>query len=200
MYPPYTREEEGATNGGPIIKNKVFGYGGIDVLRSNAVSSGPVTVETQDFENYVQSHFNNIASGLLKIAPPFAYPTTGFKTVAQVEAITPGFYGYGPPPGIPADLNVWGTEDYNLSLPRNGYQWSARVDDYINQRDRIYGMVNRTVTNSIIAYNGPRPAMENAVSQYSTFANFGWTHVFSPHLVNETGASLVRPGATYNNP
>jgi len=42
-----------------------------------------------------------------------------------------------------AGLNVWGTEDYALSLPRNGYQYSARGDYYISQRDRIYGMVNR---------------------------------------------------------
>jgi len=197
--PPYTREEEGATIGGPILKNKVFFYGGIDVLRSTAVTSGIATVETQDFENYVQSNFNNIASGLLKIAPPYVYPTTGFATVAQVETTTPGFFA--PPSGIPADLNVWGTEDYSLSLPRNGYQYSVRGDYYISQRDRIYGMVNRTVTNSIINYGGgPRTAEENSVSQYSTFANFGWTHVFSQRLVNETGASYVRPDAIYRNP
>jgi hypothetical protein len=196
--PPYTREEEGATIGGPILKNKLFFYGGIDVLRSNAVSSGVATVETQDFNNYVQNNFNNIASGLLKIAPPYAYPTTGFKTVAQVEAITPGYFA--PPAGIPADLNVWGTENYSLSLPRNGYQYSVRGDYYISQRDRIYGMVNRTVTNNVINYEGgPRTAEENSTSQYSTFANLGWTHVFSQHLVNETGVSLVRPNALYRN-
>jgi Carboxypeptidase regulatory-like domain len=197
--PPYTREEEGATIGGPILKNKLFFYGGIDVLRSNAVSSGVATVETQDFYNYVQDNFNNIASGLLKIAPPYAYPTTGFQTVAQVEAITPGYFA--PPAGIPANLNVWGTEDYSLSLPRNGYQYSVRGDYYISQSDRIYGMVNRTVTNSIIDYaGGPRTAEENSSSQYSTFANLGWTHVFSHHLVNEAGASLVRPDAIDRNP
>lgn len=197
--PPYTREEEGATIGGPILKNKLFFYGGIDVLRSNAVSSGVATVETQDFYNYVQSNFNNIASGLLKIAPPYAYPTTGFQTVAQVEALTPGFFA--PPAGIPADLNVWGTENYSLSLPRNGYQYSVRGDYYISQRDRIYGMVNRTVTNSVINYaGGPRTAEENNTSQYSTFANLGWTHTFSQRLVNETGVSLVRPNAIYKNP
>jgi hypothetical protein len=197
--PAYTREEEGATIGGPILKNKLFFYGGIDVLRSNSIQSGFATVETQDFYNYVQSHFNNIASGLLKIAPPYVYPTTGFSTVAQVEAITPGFFA--PPAGIPANLNVWGTENYSLTLPRNGYQYSTRGDYYISQRDRIYGMVNRTVLNNVISYaGGPRKALENAVSQYSTFANFGWTHVFSSHLVNETGASLVRPDAIYRNP
>ena len=197
--PPYTREEEGATIGGPILKNKLFFYGGIDVLRSTAVQSGFSTVETQDFYNYVQNNFNNIASGLLKIAPPNVYPITGFKTVAQVEAITPGFFA--PPAGIPAGLNVWGTENYALSLPRNGYQYSTRGDYYISQRDRVYGMVNRTVTNSVINYGGgPRTAEENSVSQYSTFANLGWTHVFSQRLVNETGASLVRPDAIYRNP
>jgi hypothetical protein len=197
--PPYTREEEGATVGGPILKNKLFFYGGIDVLRSDAVSSGVATVETQDFYNYVQSNFNNIASGLLKIAPPYAYPTTGFKTVAQVEALTPGFFPA--PAGIPANLNVWGTENYALSLPRNGYQFSIRGDYYINQRDRVYGMVNRTVTNSVINYGGgPRTAEENGFSQYSTFANLGWTHVFSQRLVNEAGISLVRPNALYRIP
>ena len=35
-------------------------------------------------------------------------------------------------------LNVVGTANYSYSTPRNGYQYSGRVDDYIGKNDRIY--------------------------------------------------------------
>ena len=38
--PPFTRNEVGATFGGPIIKNKFFIFGAIDLLRSSTTSAG----------------------------------------------------------------------------------------------------------------------------------------------------------------
>lgn len=48
--PTFHRDEMGATMGGPIIKDKLFWYGAIDVLRSSNVSSGQSIFETKDFD------------------------------------------------------------------------------------------------------------------------------------------------------
>jgi hypothetical protein len=44
--PKFRRQEMGAIIGGPIIKNKLFYYGGIDVLRSSTTSAYQATDET----------------------------------------------------------------------------------------------------------------------------------------------------------
>jgi hypothetical protein len=184
----------GGTLGGPILKNRLFGYGAIDVLRSSSINSGVTTVETQDFENYAQSNFTDIASKLLKIGPPLSYPTTNTLTVSQLEAKFPGYFA--PPPNIPANLDAIGPLDYSYSSPRNGYQWDARIDEYLGQHDRIYGTALRTTVTQSSA--GIRPALGSPYTEPSLFLNIGWTHTFSPHLLNEAGISFVRPG--YSSP
>lgn len=193
--PGFTRQEGGGAIGGPILKNKLFFYGGVDILRSSQAVSGSTTAETQDFVNWAKNNLpNTIGTAYLGVSPPVAYPTSGFVTVSELEQQTPGYFA--PPAGIPADLNAIGTLNYSFSIPRNGYQWNARVDDYMTQHDRIYFTTIRTVVNSF-ANNGPRPELNNAFNNNATFLNVGWTHTFSPHLLNEMGASYVRPSSLY---
>jgi len=187
---PFNRNEIGATMGGPAIKNRLFWYGAIDVLRSSSSSAYQITAETQDFDSWVEANLpNTLAAGILKTAPPQFFPTTNFQTVSQVEEATPGYYA--PPAGIPADLNAVGTSNISFTTPKNGYQWSTRVDWYLGKSDRIYGDVMRTSENTegIQA----RPATNIPYYAISDFANLDWTHTFSPRLLNDLGANEIRP-------
>lgn len=196
--PAFTRNEVGATLGGPALKNKLFWYGAIDVLRSSAAGGYQATVETQDFDNWVEANLpNTVAAQILKTAPPQSFPTTGLQTVSQVETNNPGYFA--PPPGIPANLNAVGTANISFSTPKDGYQWSFRVDDYLGKNDRIYVDAMRTSENSegIQA----RPSTNIPYYAISDFVNVDWTHTFSAHFLNEAGASLIRPqGANGTSP
>ena len=57
--PAFTRNEMGATMGGPIFQNKLFWFGAIDVLRSSNPNSYTATVETQDFFNWAKTNEPN---------------------------------------------------------------------------------------------------------------------------------------------
>jgi hypothetical protein len=196
--PPFTRNEVSATMGGPAIKNKLFWYGAIDVLRSSSAQAYTITAETQDFDSWVQTNLpNTVAASILKAAPPQSFPTTNLKTVAQVEAATPGFYA--PPAGIPADLNAVGTANVSVTTPNNGYQWSARVDYYLGKNDRIYADAIRTSRTSegIQA----RPATNIPYYDISDYGNVDWTHTFSARLLNEFSVNMIRPqGANGSTP
>ena len=152
------RNEMGATMGGPAFKNKLFWFGAIDVLRSSAAGGGQFTVETQDFDNWVAANLpNTIAASILKTAPPGSFPTTNLKTVAEVEAANPGYY---PPPvrrEYPDTLNAIGNVHVTYNGPKDGYQWSFRVDEYLGKNDRIYVDAMRTYAttarNTAAAYN-----------------------------------------------
>ena len=188
--PPFQNNQVSATFGGPILKNRLFFFAGIDVLRSSATTSGRDTFETPDFLAYAEANFpNNAATQAMKLAPPLAAPTSNIQTVSEYEASTPGFFP--PPAGIPANLKVAGTANFSYSLPRNGYQWSIRFDNYLHKNDRIYVDAMRLSTNTTLA--AERPAMRLPYDTPCDFVNINWTHTFSPRLLNQAGAGMVRP-------
>jgi hypothetical protein len=188
--PPALRNEYGGTIGGPIVKNKLFFFAAADGLRSSTVSSsGPVIFETPDFLAYAKSAFpSGVGTAAMTMAPPIVAPTTNLQTVAQYEASTPGFFA--PPAGISPTMNIVGTANYTYSTPRNGYQYSGRVDAYLGKNDRIYGDAQRLSLTS--GGGGSRPAMGAPSSDLSTFANTNWTHTFSSRLLNQLGADEAR--------
>lgn len=191
--PTFKRSEYSATLGGPIIKNKLFVFGAIDVLRSSSAQSYQATVETQDFDSWAKTNLpNSLGTQVLETAPPQSFPTTGFVTVGQIT----GSY-YPLPTGIPATLNALGTANISFTIPKNGYQWSFRVDDYLTKKDRLYADAMRTADTSQQTTTA-RPAMNNPQFNYSDFVNFDWTHTFSSHLLNEAGASMIRPYGQYS--
>ena len=192
--PPFHRNEAGGTIGGPILKNKLFFFGAVDVLRSSTTSSGQAIFETPDFLAYAQTNFaNNVATKAMTLAPPILAPTSHLQTVSEYEASTPGFFA--PPAGISPTLNVVGTANYSYSIPRNGYQWSIRVDDYFRKNDRLYVDAMRLSTDT--RSTGVRPAMNLPFTAPADFVNINWTHTFSPRLLNQAGASVVRPQGAF---
>src|SRR5919197_4027652 len=55
--PTFSHKDVSASLGGPAIKNKLFWFGAVEVLRSNQTGSGSATVETQDFVNWAKANF-----------------------------------------------------------------------------------------------------------------------------------------------
>lgn len=196
--PTFSRNEVSATLGGPALKNKLFWYGAIDVLRSSSAQAYTVTAETQDFDNWVAANLpNTLAATILKTAPPQSFPTSNLQTVAQVEAANPGYYPL--PAGIPATLNAVGTSNISVTTPNNGYQWSARVDYYLGKNDRVYADAIRTSRTSEGVQ--ARPATNIPYSDISDFGNVDWTHTFSPRLLNDFSVNMIRPqGANGTSP
>ncbi len=197
--PSFTRNEMGATMGGPVFKNKLFWFGAIDVLRESNPSSYTATVETQDFVNWAKTYEpNTIAYQELTMAPPQHYPTTGLVPYSTYilpssQGGTPGYFA--PPSGAAGaalqNINIIGTIPVSYSSPKDGYQWSFRIDDYLGNNDRLYVDVIRTSYNT--PGGGTRPASVQGNKNSSDFINFNWTHTFNSHLINETGANLIRP-------
>ncbi len=153
--PDFRRQEAGITVGGPVIRDKSFFYGAIDVLRSSNVSAGAYTVETQDFLNWAKANASNtVATQVLQTAPPLNYAASSISTATQVAAAS-----YFPlPANLPADLPVLGTANISFSVPKDGYQYSVRGDYYLGQADRISGEFVRTYDTSVSAT--PRPNLD----------------------------------------
>src|SRR5260370_32358390 len=119
--PAFRRNEFGGAAGGPIIKNKLFVFGGAFGLLSSNATTQVATVETPTFAQYVAANFpNGLATQFLKQAPPAVTPTSNILTVAQVELQNPGF---SPSTSFPADLPAVGAAIFPESLTHNAYQY-----------------------------------------------------------------------------
>jgi hypothetical protein len=204
--PPSTRNEISGTMGGPLFKNKLFWFGAIDVLRSSVTSAGSATVETMDFYNWVKSNLAtvggnaNLALQALTEAPPLTYASSsGAKTVAQIESTA--FGGscstcselVAPPAGLSPTLDAIGTVNFTGVAPKNGYQWSFRIDDYVGKNDRVYVDAMRTWDYGFSNGPGVRSAQNANGTNHSDFVNVDWTHTFSSRLLNDVGANMIRP-------
>jgi len=219
--PTSQRNEISGVMTGPVIKNKLFWMGAIDVLRSSVTSSGVSTVETQDFYNWVNTNLKtvggnpNLALQAFTMAPPLTYATassTNVQTVAQIESTAFGgtnaaggsCYNSGsssnscnelvaPPAGIPQTLDALGSVNFTGVAPKNGYQWNFRVDDYVGKNDRVYVDAMRTWDYGYSNGPGIRAAQNANGTNHSDFVNVDWTHTFSSRLLNEAGANIIRP-------
>ena len=80
-----------------------------------------------------------------------------------------------------------GPVNYTNVSPKDGYQWSFRIDDYLGTKDRIYVDAMRTYDTS--ASTNARPAFAAPGTNHSDFVNVDWTHTFSPNLLNEGGGN-----------
>jgi len=190
QLPSSHRDEVSAALGGPAIKNKLFWFGAVDVLRSTIDSPGSATVETQDFVTWAKANLpNTVALQALTAAPPLHYATASSPDVVTVGQITGSYFPL--PVGIPAGLDAYGNITYTNVSPKDGVQWNGRGDYYMSDSDRFYLDIMRMSTTS--TSTSVRPAFAAPSAGHSTFANADWTHTFSPTLLNEGGANIIRP-------
>src|SRR5882672_7049196 len=189
--PAFRRNEFGGTLGGPIIKNKLFVFGGLFVLRSSNATTLVAAVETPQFAQFVAQNFpNNLSATFFKQAPPGVAPITDVVTVGQLQATQPGFYPESPAFQNNPDLPAYGTAIFPLSLFHNAYQWHIRADYNTNEsKDRFFFDWFRTYSVGLQA--DPRPIYRVKLPNNGIMAKVDWTHAFSPRLLNDAGFTWI---------
>jgi hypothetical protein len=200
---PLVRNQFGFTAGGPIIKNRTFfftSYEGIRQATSTPVTS---TVETQAFAQWIIANRpNSVAATLMKSFPPAAYATTNLKNIG-----TP-LSGVAPCGGCPAanqfsttplpGLMEYGTATWNDPNHSTSDGYSLRVDHELRPgKDRIYGYYYQF---SGVSKTPPLRNFERDNPEVGHDAHINETHIFSPNILNEFSAGMVRYIGTYTTP
>jgi hypothetical protein len=203
-HPDFGRTEVSWGFGGPVRKDRTFFFVSGDVLRSTVAVSQNVSVLTPQFIQFMQqARPNNISTGIARDFPASFTPDRNFRTAGQIlnaacAGATPITSPIGP---IPCNFPVTGIGTWNETSPRNGFQWSARLDHNFNQgRDRIYASFNRTTTDKV-GFGTPEvyPGFTEMSPTNSMQLNTNYTKVMSSNLVNEMQFSWVRPyGELFN--
>jgi len=202
--PDFGRKEVSWGLGGPIRKDKTFFFVSGDVLRSQVAVSQVKSILTPQFIQFMQQQRpNNLSTQIVKEFPASFAPDRNFRTAGQVlGASCSGATAISSPIGpIACNFPVSGEGIWNETSPRNGFQWTARLDhNFNNGRDRIYASFNRTTTDKV-GFGVPEvyPGFTENSPTSSINLNTNYTKIISSNVVNEMQFSWVRPyGQLFN--
>jgi hypothetical protein len=189
--PVYRRNEFGGSLGGPILKNKMFGFFSWDQKKSSSPVTFQDNVETPDFVSFMKTNFPNNLSTKLMTSFPATVNGAVPGSIVTVQQLDPNCATTAPVAGIPCNLAVIETTNEAFSGTNNGLQWNTRVDVNFT-KDRFYGSFFRK-TPDVQGIN-TRPAFDNKnnFAGSTNYANLDWTHTFSPTLVNDASMGITR--------
>jgi Carboxypeptidase regulatory-like domain len=196
----------GGSLGGPIIKNKLFFFGDLEDLRIVLPLTQIENFPSQAYENYV---LNQIPLGGFDPRNGRSYAPPPNPSVA-IQYYKQAFSVYGNPPGgvpVPtADCPIKGdgtiialapgvptphgtgcrlNRIFGASANTHDLYIKPRVDHEIGPSDRVwYAFTYETGVQA--SYVDPVSPIFNVNSpQLENWGSIGYTHVFSPNLVNE---------------
>jgi hypothetical protein len=197
--PEYRRNQFGGYIGGPIIKNKMFVFGGYEALRER---KGLTYVDQVPDMMMLQGNFSELldpsnAFGVTPIIDPLscAAPPSGTGCTAfQGNIIPPGridpvatkaiSYNPFPAPNAPGLVSNY------IATPvqrRGDNQYLAKWDYDLSDKDKVFIRFIRAVSTTFTttqAYSS-LPGFGDKIPYQGTNAALGWTHTFSPTLLNE---------------
>lgn len=199
--PTFQRNESNGTIGGPVVRNKLFFFGSVDVLRSAVGSSFSASAITPQFANYIEQHYpNNVSATLVSKFPSQLAPLSNGLTAGSVAGSScTGSTPITTPIGtLPCNFPLTFNGAFSSSLPRNGLQWFGRMDwTFHDGKDRIYGSSGRTTLEQV-AFGQPNvyPAFTAPSNEYTAYWNGNYTHIFTPNILNEASWSGTRAWGT----
>jgi hypothetical protein len=198
----YNQHQYGFTAGGPIIKDKLFAFGGATWIRyyGNTQAS---PVELPDAAGYaqltaiggplvtaLQGYLNN--GSYLNSAAYNYIPVTSNGAVVPVAS-----YSVSARPGC-ANGCVITTARYQrrpVALQSPETQWMYRIDfiPRMNDTFNFRYLHDRGLTNPYFGLNPTSlPGFDAAAGGPSELGGGTWTHIFTPNLLNEFRASETR--------
>ncbi|HXW13312.1 MAG TPA: carboxypeptidase regulatory-like domain-containing protein, partial [Terriglobia bacterium] len=200
---PYRRDWVHGSIGGPIIRDHTFFFASYEnAVNLNSGSSAGQVDLSPAFVQWATTAFpNGINLNNTYAKPVFAIDFSKF--LVQSTGIN-GEQAYGPQNAaantgcgtpsthdVPCDLDSAIYGYFNQAPYVKGFNFNGRIDQYFNDsKDRVYLNFFRFDQNSdALNY---RDAMTQYSPSQSKYAGAGYTHVFSPTLLNQASFAFTR--------
>ncbi len=194
----FDQHQFGFTAGGPIWRNKLFGFGASQWTRFYGNSnSSPIELPDQNGYNVLSSIGGpNVAllQGLLNSGSYLKqYNIVGQTAAINVGQPTTGAAGACPATGCVVTTALFERPPVPQQQP--DLQYVIRVDYTPHENDSFavrFMRDNATFTPDLGLNTSGLPGFDGEVGGPSYLSYVNWTHVFNPHLLNEFRASLTR--------
>jgi hypothetical protein len=130
----------------------------MDILKSGVATGRAATILTPDFINFMQTNFpNNISTFVANSFPASITPTSNFTTAGTMNGTDCSTLPSPSDPintevgSIPCNLPVTGVGSFATGLPRNGFQYTGRLDHSMNNnKDRFFVTFNKTTLHQVL--------------------------------------------------
>jgi hypothetical protein len=185
--PPLTRNDLGATLGGPIVPNRTFFFGAFGARYQRQSST---TIGTVPNPAWLNGDFSAVP-GLSLFDPNTGnrdgtgrQPFTGSRV--PVNAMSPAalkLASYFPQPDLPGILN-----NYVVNVPYSydAKNYDARVDHYFNERTKMFARMNTSWYNVLQGGTlGDIVGDGLVATNYTVTGSLNFTHSLSPTLLSE---------------
>ncbi|HKO17609.1 MAG TPA: TonB-dependent receptor plug domain-containing protein, partial [Acidobacteriaceae bacterium] len=188
----YDEHQFGFTAGGPIWRNELFGFGGVQFGRFYGKSQ-PGSVVLPDAAGYAQL----AAIGGPQVALLQTYLSHGAYLTTYSNGGLAGSFKISPRPGCAGGCSISTAEFERPPVPQQepDTQWLFRIDFIPSTRDTFsYRYLHdRANFNPDLALNtSSLPGFDGEVGGPAELGQGTWTHIFSPRMLNEFRASETR--------
>ena len=194
-YNPFHGNNMSFSVGGPVIPHKrFFFFFGVEPLReSYSTGSSNFNYVAPQFIAWAKTNYpNTLGTQVLEnypVSPAVAFSSVALTAGADTHLESGCGIGSTAPADIPCSTPMVDTGVFNSTDFRNGTQYFVRFDKYFD-KDRIYGSFFRTLLSS----GGPAqiPAFPATNNYWERAIQVGWTHTFSPTMLNEASFGTNR--------
>ena len=188
----YDQHQAGFTAGGPIWKNKLFVFGGLQVSRYYG-NSQPIAFEYPDAAGYAQLQ----AIGGPQVALLDTYLNNGSYLTNYVNVGAANAYGVTSRSGCVGGCAITTALFLRPAVAQQSpdTQWIYRIDFSPRQQDQFSWRYLHDRANFVpdLALNSSGlPGFDGEVGGPTELGQGGWTHIFTPKLLNEFRASETR--------
>jgi len=184
-YLPFHSNNLDFAVGGPVIPHHGFYfYFAVEPLRSSAGTGGSVNFAAPEFIQFAQNTpalAKTVGTGLLTTYQPVGVTGVSVSQTAQ-DVLGAGVCGTAVADNIPCATPMVDTGAFGGTSIRNGTQYFGRLDkDFKN--DRIYASIFRTLL--LTGAPSAMPQFSALNNTWQVAGQAGWTHTFSPTMLNE---------------
>jgi outer membrane receptor protein involved in Fe transport len=188
----YDQHQFGFTAGGPIWKNKLYGFGALQLARFYG-NSQPGAIELPDAAGYAQL----TAIGGPQVALLDSYLSGGQYLTAYTNIGDANAYKISPRAGCTVGCSISTAlfERPPVAQQSPETQWIYRIDFIPSAKDtfNVRYLHDRSNFNPYLPLNtSGLPGFDSEVGGPAEVGQGTWTHVFSAHMLNELRASETR--------
>jgi len=203
----YTRNQFGYDVGGPIIRNKLFGFFSEEFVRVRSNAGEIEEIPDPSFiallPSNIQSYFAKFGTGALpasgtKITAGQLVAASTFGTDAEGDSLPfPEINGVTP---VPNSQPVFDVVDFTApfdaggGLPQNTYDLLGRLDYSVNDATQMFFRFARYNETDFSGSNfySPYPQYDSGSAQFNDSALYSLTHLFTPNLLSNSKVSFTR--------